>query len=136
MQKKSLFRRFFCIIRSSMYAEWGLLALARHTYSSYLPPATNRCGLFRFMPAKIQQKNDICKKNRPFERFFCRWSFVVGRSTTENQTPNFFPRLHRAVIEPFSNRFREHNFWYFAKDRSKIALTPAALPLGLEPRTP
>ncbi len=37
------------IMRSSMCLEWGLLALARRTYSSYLPPATIRCGLFRFM---------------------------------------------------------------------------------------
>ena len=27
-----------------MYSEWGLRALARRTYSSYLPPATIRCG--------------------------------------------------------------------------------------------
>ena len=32
------------IMRSSMCLEWGLLALARRTYSSYLPPATIRCG--------------------------------------------------------------------------------------------
>ena len=43
-----------------MCSEWGLLALARRTYSEYLPPVTIRCGSIaslrkysRILPDKI-----------------------------------------------------------------------------------
>ena len=38
-----------------MCSEWGLLALARRTYSEYLPPATIRCNFcctFDMLPHK------------------------------------------------------------------------------------
>ena len=38
-------RQVLPLLRSSMCSEWGLLTLARRTYSSKCPPDISRCGL-------------------------------------------------------------------------------------------
>ena len=49
-------------IRSSMCSEWGLLALARRTYSSINPPDFVRCGSFASCPHYRANYNLFSKK--------------------------------------------------------------------------
>ena len=87
------------LLRSSMCSEWGLLALARRTYSSKCPLDISRCGLIASSTAaKLRRGPQVGSTPRSASRSAIGSQGLTTPSSSRRPMPPLSPKPHFELL--------------------------------------